>query len=294
MDYIRNLRKRASDDTWELIIESPFVTALVAILIFALTVLFTYLVKGGESMRDLLLDSGIGFAAMATAFSLIYALHFLYLSPRRLWIESQGDILKKNKDLEEWRALFEPKLTVRCGSQIPGSKVVEDNGVDFNQVFRAEVTAFGFNPIQNCQGTLLRVERNGEELWATNPAPLTFSRADKPDSVCKKIDLSGPQYLEVVGIIKRENGFRNWENCVRLAINTHQRELSPSFQSKFSQFGDYLIVIAVSGHSTVPIGAELRFVWTGEYDTSSLTLIKQFSMGPTPPSSAPNKSTSQP
>jgi len=198
--------------------------------------------------------------------------------------------LKSYRD--ECEEIWKPKINLACGSQIPGCKVIEENGVDFNQIFRVEVRSLGFNPVLHCQGTLLRIEKDGKELWSNSPSTLTFARADRSDSTCKTIDLTSPQYLEVVGVIKKENGHRNFANCVRMAVNTHQRELSPSLHGQLSNPGKYLIEIAVSGHSTVPVKAELCFDWTGEYGTSSLTLIKQHSVSPAQPSANPDKSAS--
>jgi hypothetical protein len=58
MAYLKMLRKRASEDTWKLIIDSPIESVAIGIYILVFTVFLTFLWKEKKDVKDLLMDAG--------------------------------------------------------------------------------------------------------------------------------------------------------------------------------------------------------------------------------------------
>jgi hypothetical protein len=182
---------------------------------------------------------------------------------------------KDQRLLAEWNELYSPKLVLACGLNVPGSRVIVESGYDFDHAFRLVVKNVGFNSIANCQGRLISIVKDGQEIWANDEAPLTFVTLGAY-SIHKNIEGNGLNYLEVVGLK---------EGRVSIAVNTHGRTLGDRTDARLQEHGKFILLIALSGHSTVSIGATLHFNWTGTYEDATLDLIEQHSLIPNLPES---------
>ncbi len=114
--------------------------------------------RGEKEMISHIEEGGLGLFATAFVFLLVWALHFLWITPRALWKEEH----QANKS---WKEIFEPKLILECSPEIPGCIASPSGGYDFNSTFRLIVRSLGFNPILNCQGRLLEIQRDGKQIW---------------------------------------------------------------------------------------------------------------------------------
>ena len=237
----------------------------------------------------MLMDAAIGLLSTTIVFGLVYTFHFLISSPRHLWLEAQESIKQNGILLAEWNELYQSKLIVACGSDVPGSKFISEDGCDFNKAFRVVIRSCGFNPIVHCQGRLISVTKNSEKIWENDIAILTFVKANSPESICKTIPKDAPQYLEILGVAEDNDGMGNITNRLLFGVNAHNRQFSSKLEKEFrDNRGEYIITIGITGHSTISVGATLRFIWTGDYEASTLTLIEQYSLSPTPFVNSPN------
>src|SRR4030095_12247462 len=114
MDHFRLIRKRSWDDTWDAVFNSPVVTVLLAIFIFALSTLIHWYRKGFSGVTDALVIAGEGAIATVLVFIGVFLFHFLYLIPKRIITERGNDLataLGKVAALEEAR---KTRIGVRC------------------------------------------------------------------------------------------------------------------------------------------------------------------------------------
>jgi hypothetical protein len=84
MEYLRHLLGRAWNETWNVVFNSPLVTVLLALAIFALSTLIHWHRKGFSDVRDALIVAGEGAMATIIVFILVFALHVFFLTPKRI------------------------------------------------------------------------------------------------------------------------------------------------------------------------------------------------------------------
>src|SRR5882724_967454 len=134
--------------------------------------------------------------------------------------------------------------------------------------FRVKVEAEGGN-IQNCTGFLTRIERNGKSTWGGDSAKLTFAQGEDPDTFSKIIRSNVAQFLDVLAVTSRNEMYpgtfiapygRIWPYAIPLT-------------DIFSEPGDYMLTVAVTGDDIPTETAILKFTWTQNWQTTAL--IKQ-------------------
>lgn len=116
--------------------------------------------------------------------------------------------------------------------------------------------------VTNCKAYLVRIER-GDEKWPVNEQ-LTFSPSESHDSLAKTLH-PGIEYTLDVLVIRSGGGIhvcnekRDWRRWPRLG-------------DIFSEPREYLLTVAIAGDGVNAQNFFLRFDWTGNWQTSWLTL----------------------
>jgi hypothetical protein len=171
----------------------------------------------------------------------------------------------------------EPKLTITCGPIVEGSVAQawwtingEPTPVNF---FRVVVNATEESQlVKNCTGFLTRIEKDGKTKWGGNNAQLTFAQGEEPDALSKTIRYPVPEYLDVLAVTSRNQIFPGTKPGIGLRL----WPFVPALDQIFSQIGDYLLTVVITGDGVVPaVTALLKFTWLEDLETAALTLIPE-------------------
>jgi hypothetical protein len=84
MDYLWQLFRKAWSQTWDAVFNSPFITVLLAILVFAISTFIHWQRKGFSDVKDVLVIGLEGAIATGIVFVIVFAFHFLFLTPKRV------------------------------------------------------------------------------------------------------------------------------------------------------------------------------------------------------------------
>jgi hypothetical protein len=84
MAYLGQLFSKAWNETWHAVFNSPLVTVLLAVLIFALSTFIHWQRKGFSDVKDALVIGVEGAIATVIVFIFVFAFHFLFLTPKRM------------------------------------------------------------------------------------------------------------------------------------------------------------------------------------------------------------------
>jgi hypothetical protein len=167
------------------------------------------------------------------------------------------------------------KLQVACGPNIEGSIAqawwtINGEPVPVN-FFRIVVNAAEKSQlIKNCTGFLTRIEKDRKPKWGGNNAQLAFAQAEEPDALSKTIRYPVAEYLDVLAVTDRNEVFPGTKPTIGLRL----WPFVPSMDEIFSELGDYLLKVVITGDSVVPpITTLLKFRWTGDWQTAALTLV---------------------
>jgi hypothetical protein len=138
--------------------------------------------------------------------------------------------------------------------------------------FRVAVESVGVDHVTDCKGFLTRIEKDGAIKWAGNNVLLTFAPEENEDATAKTIREKIPEYLDVVAVAQRGVIFLGTKRRV------WQDYLEP-LASIFSDRGEYILTIKVSGRETRTIEGRLKLCIAENYLESLIELL-------TPPSRA--------
>jgi hypothetical protein len=92
MEYFQQLVSRAWTDTWEVVFGVPLRGIVVAIVVFAFTLLLHWRRKGLEDMKDVLFGGIEGASAAIILFVLVFLLHLFVLSPKYIASDLQKEL----------------------------------------------------------------------------------------------------------------------------------------------------------------------------------------------------------
>ncbi len=182
------------------------------------------------------------------------------------------EIACKAKLLEVFRSdltLPAPQLRMSCHSKIPGC--VKETRFTRERIptnfFRVRVEADGAQSIKNCTAILTSIEKDGRTRWGGDSAKITFAQGEQPDTFAKTIRCKAPEFFDVLAVTCKGEMFPGTYDTI------HGRwwPYHPSLPEIFSEHGDYIIAVAVSGDDVPTETATLKFNWTGNWQTSSLT-----------------------
>ena len=162
-----------------------------------------------------------------------------------------------------------PQLRMSCHPKIPGC--VKETRFTRERIptnfFRVRVEAVGAQSIKNCTAILTSIEKDGTARWGGDSAKMTFAQGEQPDTFAKTIRNKAPEFFDVLAVTSKGEMFPGTYDA------NHGRwwPYHPTLPEIFSEHGDYIIAVAVSGDDVPTETATLKFRWTGNWQTSSLT-----------------------
>jgi len=168
------------------------------------------------------------------------------------------------KEILELRERRRPKLRMFCEDE-PCAKHMTRTETPF-VFFRVAVESVGVNHVRDCKGFLTRIEKDGATRWSGDNILLTFAPEQQEDATSKTIGEKIPEYLDVVAVAQ----------CGVLFLGTKGRIWQNYFEplaSIFSDRGDYILTIKVSGRGTSTIEERVKLRIAENYVESSMELL---------------------
>src|SRR6266478_66858 len=135
--------------------------------------------------------------------------------------------------------------------------------------FRVKVEAEGEKSIKNCIAILTSIQKDGKAKWGGDTATLTFAPGEAPDRFSKIIRNKIPEFFDVLAVTSKGAIFPGTYDERYGRWWPYQ----PALPEIFSEAGDYILAVAVSGDDVPTETALLRFSWTRDRQTSTLTLV---------------------
>jgi len=142
------------------------------------------------------------------------------------------------------------------------------------------VAVFTDSPcVTGCKGFLTRIDSAGEKRWGGESAQLTFAPGEDDDALSKTIYTKVPAFLDVLAITSAGD--------IHACTKGRQWLYLPRLHEIFSEVGDYVLTVVVTGDAISSQTSFLRFNWTKNWQTSFLTLLENgknmISQGTAPP-----------
>ena len=166
------------------------------------------------------------------------------------------------------RKQIQPLFALECGPDVPGSEkpalwanCPEGLPVKF---LRVVVHVAGKESVSNCTGYLTEIRKNHEKRWEGDNAKLTFAPGEDPDALSKTIHERVPEFLDVLIITSR--------NEIFAATKGRGWPYVPPLRNIFSEPGDYLLSVSITGPGIATAAPQLTFTWTQNWETSRLRL----------------------
>jgi hypothetical protein len=170
------------------------------------------------------------------------------------------------------------KLSIACDPTVEGCIKLnrwEAGPVNF---LRISIKTDSVEPVTNCKAFLTRIEKNEEKKWGDHSPQLTFSEGEDPDALAKTVYNKVPAFIDVLALT-------SWGE-IRPGTKNRIWPFMPRMHEIFSEVGDYVLTVVITGDGAEPITALLKFNWTRNWQTSWLTLIPESSIqSPAPPQS---------
>lgn len=203
------------------------------------------------------------------AFSVVVGAFIEWFKSRRAKEKTELKLIAKQAEYDAnqkaWRELYDPKIVLSCGNDVTGSRLEVAGGYDFDSAFRIKIESKGFAPLVNCRGNLIEVNRGGQVIFSGQEAKLTFAATGHYPPF-QQLDVGIPAYLEVFGV----KGGK-----LRAAVNHHDRSLGRAADLELQLSSCYEVKVVIAVFNSIAVEAILNFIWTGDFQTSSLTLISQ-------------------
>jgi len=198
----------------------------------------------------------------------------MFYIPAKKDVESKSEIKELRAELEKLetahKALREPKFEIACGRNVAGCyrETLFCLGQANTQAafYRIGVKAKCVEPIEGCFGRIMLITKDEQPKMDAESITVTFTPGCDDDATAKTITNQGLEYLDVLAICQNNQfllptpGFR------------YPTSLDP--QKIFSETGEYLLTVRISGEKTASVRAILKFKWTGEWNNSELELVK--------------------
>src|SRR6266496_1382445 len=107
-----------------------------------------------------------------------------------------------------------------------------------------------------------RDQKERSKKWEGDNAKLTFAPGENPDALSKTIHERMPEFLDVLIVTSRNEIFagtkgRGWPYI-------------PPLHEIFSEAGEYLLSVSITGPGIATAAPQLRFTWTKNWETSRL------------------------
>jgi hypothetical protein len=158
-----------------------------------------------------------------------------------------------------------PKLKIACSRDIDGCvkpALWPDGPVNF---FRIMVEGDCVDAVNDCKGQLTSIKHDAEIKWSGDQALLTFAPGEDNDATSKTIRHKVAEYLDILAI--------TYTGVIRPGTRNRGWPYIPPLGQIFEEIGEYIFTVKISGQSIPTVEAILKFDWTGDYETSALSLI---------------------
>jgi len=151
-----------------------------------------------------------------------------------------------------------------CVSQVEWSSEVKAN------YSRIKIEADSDESIPNCTGFLTYIEKDGKRMWGVDNAQLTFALGQERDTLSKTIRPGVPEFLDVLAVSSK--------NEIYPSTKGRTWPYWPKLSKIFSESGDYLLTVLITGNGVPTVTALLEFAWTQNWETAALSLIPESSI----------------
>jgi hypothetical protein len=129
------------------------------------------------------------------------------------------------------------------------------------------VAVFTDSPsVTGCKGFLTRIDSASEKRWGGESAQLTFAPGEDDDALSKTIYAKVPAFLDVLAITSAGD--------IHVCTKGRQWFYLPRLHEIFSEVGNYVLTVVVTGDEISSQTSFLRFNWTQNWQTSFLTLLQ--------------------
>jgi len=137
--------------------------------------------------------------------------------------------------------------------------------------FRVKVEADGGQSIKNCTAILTSIGKDGKTKWGGDSAKLTFAQGEAPDAFSKTIRSKVPEFFDVLAVTNKGEMYPGTYYPAFGRLWPYQ----PTLPEIFSESGDYILAVAVSGDDVPTETGLLKFTWTQNWQISALTLLRE-------------------
>lgn len=160
-----------------------------------------------------------------------------------------------------------PHFKIKCDRNIEGCittniwRDVSGNGLPVRFLHIAIST--DCPSVANCKAFLTRIEKDGKARWI-GQEQLTFSPSEAADTLAKTLHNKITSFVDVVVITSAKE--------ILVCTKDRQWFHLPRLHAIFSEYGDYVLTVVVTGDGALSETALLKFNWTGNWQTSWLSL----------------------
>jgi hypothetical protein len=158
-----------------------------------------------------------------------------------------------------------PKIRLSCNKDIQGCAVLNDEGNW--KLLRLLVETDCVTEIENCLGHLTKIEKGGVVVFEHESRELPFAPSETEDSLSKMLFQDTPYFLDILAIHTPRN----------LIFIATKGKNSPATDNKkryiFSEMGEYVLTVSVSGKRVPTQSARLKLDWRGNWDTATIEKI---------------------
>jgi hypothetical protein len=167
------------------------------------------------------------------------------------------------------------RFKIACDPSIEGCVRRVSWGKDvWANFLRVKVESGSSASIENCTGFLTRIEKDGRTKWGGENAQLTFAHGKDPDTFAKTIRSKMSEFLDVLVVSSK--------NEIHPTTKDRHWRYQPLIREIFSEPGDYVLTVKITGDGVPTETALLKFTWTQNWQTAALTLISESSVQSAP------------
>lgn len=162
------------------------------------------------------------------------------------------------------------KLTIRCDANVEGCVTTGmwrgPAGAGMPVRFLRVAVATDSACVTGCKGFLTRIDSAGQKRWGGESAQLTFAPGEDEDALSKTIYTKVPAFLDVLAITS--------DGDIHVCTKGRQWLYLPRLHEIFSEVGDYVLTVVLTGDGISSQTSFLRFNWTKNWQISFLTLLE--------------------
>lgn len=240
------------------------------------------LLLGSLGFLDILKAALIGAITLAGAW-ILTIIWYLIMAPSRIHSEQAREVVKRDQRIgdhegriAELEFKLTPKLNLACGHGVSGTRQRmnmrvagawgwDDRGDPLNATtLRIAVTTDSPLGISDCSGVITTIRRGDLTLMHGDNIELPISPSTAESRHIGNVRQGVVSYLDVLLI-------PDGDNC-RFPKDAHVPD-SARLKYLFDQFCEYMIEIVVSGFETAPTRALLKFNWTGNWETTDISMM---------------------